>query len=437
MEMIHFTENFGGVNDGIPHYNRMVRRVAGRDVSGPSTLWHGTNCAELYLGRFWGIRSDDNQTLYLDWFDNGRWHGYNGMSRSMNGTFWQRLRAVSGTLFLFGFNPNSPLGTDTTAHTDGTPLLDAKGNPLPAVADAQQGAHASTDTPVCAVADGLFLRDAQFPYFIRRATVSGENNLFVTARAGDEGIGPANRVIEILVDNESNGPGGGTHICSFWNQTDHAFEMSRADFEFLGGDPTTLPAFFVWQPLSGLNAGGKWKASEQSPVIGFWLETIATTSTLKFFARPNGTLPYDVSHWGRLCFDILSDGTIDTENGPVIESTCTNAQCALDSLPQGAKFRVVQRPVHDTANPLTAIQVTDPSDNKRLTTARDLAPTLWMRVDSTAPLNDLESYTELVNYGRLLPLTQTAKTRVEVVVLVKPTDQPLQAHELPIVARRA
>ncbi|BCM88863.1 hypothetical protein IAD21_00705 [Abditibacteriota bacterium] len=433
-EMIHWAENFGGVNDGTPHYNRMVRRVAGRDVSGPSTLWHGPNCAETYLGRFWGIRADDDETLYLDWLDNGRWHGYSGMNRPINATFWQRLRAVGNTLFLFGFKPGAPLNQGSKDHTNGQHDIDPKtGKPVSTDPQGQQdGAQSNADTPLCAVADGLTLRDAAFPYFVRRATVANESRVFVTARAGDTGIGPANRVVEIIADN-----GGRTHLCSFWNETDKAFELNRADFESLGGDTTKLPPCFVWQPLGGVDAGGKWKARDSSPIIGFWLETLATSSTLKFSAHPSGTIPYDVSVWNRLCFDILSDSSLDTEDGPIIEPTCHNARCVLDSLPEGTRFRVVQRPVHDAANPITAIQITDASDQKRLSTARNVAPTLWMRIDSPAPQSDLTTYTHMVNYSRLIPLSQTAKSRVEVVVLVPPTNQPLKAHELPIVSRRA
>lgn len=292
-EMIHWTESGGNVNDGTPHYNRMVRRVAGRDLSGPSTLWHGTNCAETYLGRFWAVRSDDNEILYLDWLDNGRWHGFEGMARDMSTTFWQRLRAVGNTLWIFGFRPNLSVPIEAPNHTDGTPELDpVTGKPVSIDPQGpQSGAHTRSDHPICAIADGQTLRDAEFPFFVRRATPSGapgQQSLFVTARSDGEGIGPANRVVEIITEN-----GGRTHICSLWNEEDGAFVLTRADFTSLGGDPAKLPPFFKWFPMSGTNGGGKWKAAPLAPTTGYWLETQVGATTIKFLAHPSKVLPYD------------------------------------------------------------------------------------------------------------------------------------------------
>ncbi|BCM88697.1 hypothetical protein IAD21_00539 [Abditibacteriota bacterium] len=435
-EMVHWTEAFktdtsNPVSDGTAHYNRMVRRVSGRDVSGPSTLWHGTNCAEMYLGRFWAVRSDDDETLYLDWLDNGRWHGYMGMSRDMTATFWQRLRAANGNLFLFGFNPGAALGP-SAVHTDGSPLVDEEGELLDTTQDALEGAHSNADTPVCAIADGLKLREATFPFFIRRATVTSDGNLFLAARTGTTGIGPANRVVEILTEN-----GGRSVICSFWNDTDKAFEMSKADFQALGGDVSKIPSYWTWQAMSDTNAGGKWKPSATLPTTGYWLTTNSGGAVIQFLAH-GGVLPYDANlHWNLLCFSILSDGSIDTEFGPEIKPTCTDADCALHAMPDGTKFRVVQLPAFNASDPVSAIQLTDPSDNKRLSSARDVAPTCWMRIDSTSPINDLTTFTHLINFGRLVPLPQNAIGSIEVVLLVAPADAPLKASELPILSRRA
>ncbi|RYX82862.1 hypothetical protein EON83_17280 [bacterium] len=437
-EMIHWTEDLTGREQGNElFYNRIVRRVSGRDVLGPGTLWHGTNCADTYLGRFWAIRGqrtpdvENEGSLYLDWLDNGQWHGYSGMKRSMRTTFWQRLKSTRGVLFVFGFNPTEAVPIDDDNHAGSLPPLEEGEEVDPTLTQPQGGAQSDSDTPVCAIADGLQLREASFPYFIRRATVVSDGNLFVAARDGDEGIGPANRVVEIDTEN-----GGSTRICSLWNESAKAFQMSRADFTALGGDVAKLPAFFAWMPMSGTNGGGKWKATAVLPTSGYWLETSSTSTLIKFSAKPGGTMPYDVAQFDLLCFEILSDGSIDTENGPDIEPTCTNAQCALDSLPDGTKFRVVQRPVHNSEAGVSAIQITDASNDKRLGFARDVGATLWARYDSTAPLNDLSSYTHLVNYGRLITLATEAKTSIEVVVLVKPTDAPLAAHELHHVSRR-
>lgn len=251
-EITHWTENFGGVNDGTSHYNRLVRRVAGRDLSGPSTLWHGTNCADSFLGRYWAIRCDetseqlekDGGTLYLDWLDGGRWHGFEGMQRDTKRVFWQRLRAAMGSLFLFGYAPSNLPGEET---------------------------------PVCAVADGVTLREAAFPFFVRRATPA-LGSLFVATRSADDGIGAANRVVEIT--------GAKTHICSFWNAADGAFEMSRAAFTAAGGDPAKLPPFLIWAAQAGRGGGGVWRAATSAPALGYFLSLDPSTAVLiRYFAR--------------------------------------------------------------------------------------------------------------------------------------------------------
>ena len=447
-EMVHWTEdNTGREKSHEFFYNRIVRRVSGRDAIGPGTLWHGTNCAETFLGRFWAIRGERllselapdasdsatpaslTGTLYLDWIDGGEWHGYTGMKRDLNQTFWQRLRRLGNTLFLFGYAPGTTLPIDKDNHTDGQPPLDATGQPIPAptgVADV--GAHAKMDAPTCAVADGVTLRDAVFPFFVRRATPSF-NSLFVAARGASEGVGPANRVVEIT--------GARTHICSFWDEETGAFSMSRAAFESLGGDPAKLPAFLVWHARSGTNGGGVWKPALAAPTTGFWLQTFVDETSLRFQAKPSGELPYNPSTWNRLCFDVLGDGTVD---GPFIEPTCDNAQCVFEQMPDGTKFRPFYRPVPDAANPATSLQVTDASLDNRLGAERDIYPTLFLRYDSTESTGDLSSYTHLAPFGRLVVPEDAAKTRIEGVVLVSPANQmphfPFLEEETPILSRR-
>lgn len=415
-----FTENFGGVNDGAAWYNRLVRRVAGRDLSGPSTLWHGPNCFDNYQNTLWGVRgetttvtgdaiSDANAAkLYLDRIQSGRWAHFDGLSRDTLAVSdnadaglvgvekWQRLRAVGSALWVFGWR-----------------LL--------------AGAEAGDETPVCLVTGGQTLDYVKLPFFVRRATPRADSlSLFLCARAESDGIGIANRVVEIVTAR--------THICSFWNDTDKAFAMSRAAFTDLGGDAAKLPAFFVWFPQSGRDGGGVWKAATAAPTTGFWLQTEASETAIVFGAQPGGALPYGFAFWGRLCFDIDGDGGIV---GPFIEPTCEDAQCVITTLPAGTKFRVMERLTPDAATPIAAFQINDLSDAKRLSDARDLAPTLWYRVDSTAPRNDLTTYTHLAPFGRLIVPDVAASQRVEAVVLVAPDNQPVRLDELPQIQRRA
>lgn len=398
-EICFWTENFGGVNDGQAHYNRLVRRVAGRDASGPSTLWHGPCCAETFLGRYFAIRCDEDKatlegeggTLFLDWLDGGRWHGYAGMARATKAVYWQRLRAALGALFVFGFKPSDPEGSES---------------------------------PVCAVADGVTLRDAHFPFFIRRATPSS-GALFVCARSGEDGIGAANRVVEI-VSRE-------TRFCSFWNASDGAFEMDQAAFVAAGGDVAKLPLFFHWSPERGRSGGGVWEAATFAGVNGPFLRTIERDGAL-VFELAGAAMPYDPVIWGELCFEILADGSV---RGPFIEPTCQDAACALAAMPDGTRFRPLERATPGATGPQHAVQVTDRSDAQRLGRDRELYPTIWLRRDAASPANDLASYTQLVSFGRFEPLEEPAKTNVQLVVLVPLSSAPLRADELPALSRRA
>ena len=445
-EMVHWTEDLTGRAKSERYfYNRIVRRVSGRDSLGPSTLWHGTNCAEMFLGRLMAVRgeraptandgddaggADVTGTLYLDWITGGQWQGFMGMKRDLKTTFWQRLRALGAALFVWGYAPGAPVGLDEIAHTTGAQAPeDAPQTVDQAPVASQSAAPGAGDKPLCAVADGVVLRDAAFPFFIRRATVCGVGEgarLLVTARAERDGIGPANRVIEIT--------GSSTHVCSFWNEQITSFALSRAEFESLGGDASKLPAFYVWQPQSGRDGGGVWKAAETPPDTGFWLSTLAGNLTIYFRAQPDGALPYDPDLWSRLCFDILADGSTQ---GPFIEPTCEHAQCVLDKMPAGTKFRVMRREVPDAGKPVTAFQITDTSENRRLSDERDTYPCLWYRVDSDAARGDLSSYTHLAHYGRLIMPATAATAAIDVVVLVTPQSQPVAAAEMPKVSRRA
>ena len=438
-EAVHWTEDLTGRDKGISYYyNRIVRRVSGREALGPSTLWHGTNCAEMFLGRLMAMRGQriaptlDNPTpsgtLYLDWIAGGQWEGYGGMTRDLRFTFWQRLRALGNKLFVWGYAPapgsapslledaHAPApGDEKNEPTRDEPLPDALPQP--------------TDKPVCAVADGVTLRDADFPFFIRRATVCGRGEsarLFVTARAASEGIGPATRVIEIT--------GAKTHLCSHWNPDIAAFTLPRAEFEAAGGDVAQLPPFFRWYPQLGRDGGGVWIASQNAPDAGFYLFTQVGNVSIFFNARPDGALPYDPDLWGRLCFDILADGSVD---GPFIEPTCTHAKCAIDAMPPGTRFRRVERLTPDAGAPIFGFQITDMSQNKRLSAERETFPSLWYRIDSEADRADLTSYTHLANYGRLIVPALPAAHEVEAVVLIAPGNLPVPADELPKPLRRA
>ncbi len=139
--------------------------------------------------------------------------------------------------------------------------------------------------------------------------------------------------------------------------------------------------------------------------------------------------PYDPQLWGRICFGGEGDN-LEPQPSP------TNAQEALEMMPLGTRFRVLVREVPASDLPLWALQITDASQDERLTGDRELYPSLWVRFDGTTQRSDLSSYTHLLSYCTLEIAPRATRQNVDVVVLVTPRSQPLAAHELPLVMRR-
>src|SRR6476469_9965169 len=101
-------------------------------------------------------------------------------------------------------------------------------------------------------------------------------------------------------------------------------------------------------------------------------------STVNLFLAPPvpvtpGVLPYDPLQWGLRGFEFTDDGGVVGPTEP--KPTCTDAGCVFVNMPDGTKFRVIQRTVPDSANPLASFQLTDSSDGGRLGEARPTYPT--------------------------------------------------------------
>jgi hypothetical protein len=155
-------------------------------------------------------------------------------------------------------------------------------------------------------------------------------------------------------------------------------------------------------------------------------------SNLFFAESEPGVLPYNPNTWGMLCFDINENGGI---TGPVIPvPTCDSAECVINNMPEGTRFRALRLPVPDPAMPSTAVQLSDIQAIKTLRMQRGIYPTLWIRFDSQEPLNDLTTYRQLVQFGYLEMLDIPAEIAVDAVVLVTPDILPIQ---LPALQRRA
>jgi hypothetical protein len=128
----------------------------------------------------------------------------------------------------------------------------------------------------------------------------------------------------------------------------------------------------------------------------------------------------------------MGDGSV---SGPIEpRPSATNAQEALDAMPEGSGFRALRLQVPDPAMPSTAAQISDIQKLKTLRGERDIYSSLWLRTDSDAPFNDLTSYTQLVKYSVLEMPEIPAESTVDIVVLVSPDSLPCQA---PALQRRA
>ena len=433
--VIHlWTENFQRVAAGEKRwYNRLLRRVAGADSVGPSSVWHGPNCAELFQGRLWAFRQDADfgdpeARVYLDWLPGGRWSRQSPIWRPAGAqagdyeTHFQRLRRRGNQLFLFGYRRLR--GNAQDGDEDETPVV---------------------EQPVCEVSDGHALRAGELGYFVYRATTSPDSEgetLTLTCRAGSEGIGDSTQAFDgdgptwrdweralRVVELPAQGTVGGTHFCSFWSEDAGAFAMSASDFAASGGDVAKLPAFYSWRVQASADGGGAWVASETLLPGGYSLGFSQQGDALHFAPGAEG-LPYEVALWGLLCFEINADGGVE---GPFVETGCDNAQCVLDKMPPGTKARFFRLDASDQNNPILAANIADLNRDKRLLAARAIYPNLWLRANSDAAAYDLTTYTRLARY-RWSELLEPGALRVEGVVLVAPGDS---GCELPAMAQFA
>lgn len=383
-------------NDGRNFYNQLVYRAGVKNDGGIGGRWHGTNCAELFRGKLFAVRQDkdhlvdETATQTIDSITAGRWDRESVVTQSAVNQTWQRLRRCGEKLYAFGYK-----------------VLDE-----------------DVFLPTLHIANDRSFAEAEFPYFIRRATSSlnadGEARLLVAARDQEEGIGAANRVVEFQ-DIESR-------ICENYDETNHRFNFSVSEFELLGGNVAKLPHYLRFVAQTGTNAGGVWVGVSAITGAGSYL----TLSVVGGQIRYSGTLPYDSAFWGVLCMIIDSDGDITIE----IKPTCTNAQCVIDLLPTGTKWRHIRLTVPDEGEPLWAAQVSDVNPDRRLQVKRDQYPILWLRTDSDpdVPFDDLESYTLLASFGSELFLPEPVRRTIDAVVIYRPEVMPCQA---PTLARRA
>jgi hypothetical protein len=394
----HWTENLKPIvtGDGRNFYNQLVYRAGATNYGGVGSRWHGTNCAELFRGKLFSVRQDEAETdenglQTIDSITAGRWDRASVLTQKSFSKTWQRLRRCGESLFVFGFESFS--SSDTTE---------------------------PVDAPTLHIAREDTLQSAAFPYFIRRATPAwfddGAPRLLVAAREAIDGIGIANRVVEI----ES----ATTRICAFYDEEAEGFAFSVAQFEAAGGDINKLPPYLWLEPRSGADAGGVWVASITEPDDEF-----LTLSIEDGWIRYSGLLPYDSTFWGVLCMEIDADGGVEFGIYP----GCSNAKCVFDLLPEGTKWRHLRFEVANSSDPLWSLQLSDLNEDKRLNEFREAVPNLWLRFDSAAPFDDLASYTHLAAFSRELWPSEPVTKSVDVMVLYTPELLPCAA---PAIVRR-
>lgn len=404
-----FTEAFDKAADlGTYLYNRLIDRRDGRDNIGAGTCWNGPCVGEVINGLLYGFRAvgkpKEGGKIVFGAMQNGVWLS-GGIEYDPKETFWRQVRRAGSKIFFFGHKPGVLNGRDTPA----------------------------LDTPVFAYSDGKRVQQIPFVWFARRATPCEKDGQYSLMLAGNSTAtgqalkngGRALSVVEIPAGTITDPP---HKVCLFWNSGASEFRFTQSQYVAAGGDVSKLPAYFAWKPIAGQNGGGVWLPSSTVPTAPYL--TLSTSGDVLIKYALTGTAPYDVSVWGRLCFYIGPDGDPDGPYTP--NPAATNADEALEQMPDGTLWRVIERPVDYEADPLTACQITDVAPGKELSAEREVYPTLWLRIDSDEPKTDLTTYTNSVNYGSKITLADT-RQKVEAIVLVSPDCQPCQ---LPALGRR-
>lgn len=410
-ELKYFTESFVQnltQNGEVFFYNRLVEFGtefgATQRATHAGTSFHGHNCAEVCWGDLLGVTMSGpyggaDVQAYIAALREGKWEKWGLEAFPASKYLWQRLRTV---------------GT-----REGLRLLVC-------------GRERDSEDALWAVDDAHELREAFLRFRPRRLTrttwgTSGEALLCV-GRAVADGVDGEPSVASawsVLALGDLDGDGSlYVRKCLFWDETLQAFEISRAALEGAGFDVAKLPAYLWWEIDLGQNGGGVWLQKEAAPTDGRPYLEKSLTELQVLYGLPSGlAFPYSADVWSRICFVLHEDGGTGTDAIPP-EPGCDNAACAHDLMPEGTKPIFITRPVGGTV--WSAIQVSDVSELASDAPLAKLArvrldwPNLWCRVDSSAPVTDLASYRQLLQFDVLQALSREAQARVDVCVLVPP-----------------
>lgn len=389
-QVLFLTENFDKSGDNF--YNRLQEQTAGRRTTGPGTVFHGHNCAEIAWGQYFGIHQDkpfDDETAQqnLSYLQNGQWIDGGIASFPAAAYRWQRLRSV-GTV-------------------DGLKLLVC-------------GKAAVGEDAIWGVSSGMAdkFKESSLNFRPRRLTRvkadDGNEQIYAVGRFVTDGLLDTHWSVISITSNYIT-------VCLFFDTENNYFEVLKSTLTAAGFDLSKLPAYLWWDVDTEQNAGGVWLQKDAAPEDDTpYLSLSTNTTTVRY--TPNSTLPYDGATWARICFTLYDDGGTGTD-AIVPEPGCDSAECVFPKMPDGTLPLFLSK---DVSTVWSAAQLSDVSDidetsRLRLLDLQTLSwPILWWRVDSDAELDDLSSYTHALKFNRFQALPIEAKSRIDVCVLVPP-----------------
>ena len=419
--MRYFTESFlqnKQNTDGIFFYNLMREFGIVGGTPRPGTSFHGHNCAENIWGKLHGFTMNQpyggpGAVQFLASWSGRFWYRSGVDDFPIKQYLWQRLRAVS-------------------TH-DGLRLLVC-------------GREANGENAIWGVDDSREFREAFLQFRPRRLTRS----VYTKGAASNEVIFCVGRTVStaniatgevstqwsVIAIGDLDGEGD-VYVkkCLFWDEPSQAFRVARGTLEDEGFIVEKLTPFLWWEVDLQQNGGGVWKQKKVAPDDGRKYLQRLDGELIVEYKLFNGPLPYNPAYWGRICFTLYEDGGGGTDAIPP-QPTCQNAFCVNEDMPQGTTVMFLTK---GAGGDWDAIQVSDMCDIEPVTRLPMLNrqridyPLLWCRIDSDAPIDDLTSYTQLLHFDRLEPLTDTAKSRVDICVLVPPAAGAVRA---PVIDKR-
>jgi hypothetical protein len=422
-ELSWFTENFGASHsagetaDGITFgqfYNTL--RTLGQSGLGSRNgcAFHGHNCADVAWGQLYGIAQDkpfgdSTARRWIAYQSNKRWVASDIEPFSAASHTWQRVRA-----FQLGGTKLIVTGKETVGE-----------NAIWGVADGTEFIEYALSFRARRIHRATFPDGGECLYIVGRFVRNGVVDAYWSTIAIGSGY--------CVGDNCFGGPGSLTRdVCFNWDSGSSAYVTPRATAEAAGIIVANLKPYLWWEVDADYAGGGVWLQMPSAPTDGrAYLTRQSSVDAISYVLT--GTPPQPTDVWCGFCVTVHDDGSAGSA-ALLPVPCCENAACV--PLPPGWGYDVRSYIVSPGETPVNAIQVNDASDivpASRLRKLRNLArfyPILWARCDSSAPLNDLTTYTQRIEFDRIQTLSVEARERVDVVVLIAPSARPCDCTEI-------